>query len=291
MEKYHFLSLCYLLCTWDITLPTQAYLLSNICGNNQNADTLIHGDSQNAVNNFVHDIREKKKFDLYGDNINHIGGCRRPAGQNRHRQGRVYDDVIWILDCWDPLECTMIDTEEHQRDILKLIPFSSSPSGHVHVKTVLLPIDEHNTVSYTFLPDATHKSIFFVTSLLTGCSVFVAKPENSNCNLIVMHTNYFCGSSPHTDYNNKQAMAVLELVRETNKHCQYSVQSIRRWAADINRDTIVAQHYPYANNIFFYSMSYVNFIYGFKVGGASARWRFCIKGLHNGEPSENCFDI
>ncbi|XP_045205303.2 uncharacterized protein LOC123557725 [Mercenaria mercenaria] len=291
MEKYHFLALCFLLYTLDITLPTQAYLLSNICENNQNADTLIHGDSQNAVNNFAHVISEKRKFDLYGDNETYIGGCRRPALENRHRKGWEYDNVIWVLDCWDPVECLMIETEEYQRDALKLLPFSSSPSGHVNVKTVMLPIDLLTTTSYTFLPDATQKSIFFVTSLLTGCSVFVAKPENSNCNIIVMHSNFLCSSSRRTDYNHKQAMVALESIRKTNKYCTYTVQSIRRWAADINRDIIVEAHYPYANNIFFYSMSYVNFLYGYKVGGVSARWRFCIKGLHNGEPAEHCIDI
>ncbi|XP_053400071.1 uncharacterized protein LOC123559159 [Mercenaria mercenaria] len=204
MKKYHFLILCFMFCTGEIPLSTKAFVLnSNICGTNQNANTLIHGDSQNAINNFAHVISHKRMFDLYGDNENHAVGCRKSAGQYKHRKGRLYDGSTWTLDCWDPVECTMIETVEHGRDTLKLLPFSSSSSGHVNVETVLLPIDEHNTVSYTFLPASTQKGIFFVTALLTGCSVFVAKPDNLNCNLIVMHSNYFCTSSSTTDFNHK----------------------------------------------------------------------------------------
>lgn len=189
------------------------------------ADPWIHGDSQNAVQNFLVVIRNKGVFAVKGDTTTQSDGCRRNADMYKHRKGHWYHDRIWTIDCWEPLECKMLDDYSQGYSFLKLIPESVHSANPDKVRTVLLPLDEHETSSYTFLPSTTRDNIMFVTSMLSGCSVFVAKPNSPTCNLITIHTNYRCKDpSTSVDFNHFQAMAVLEEIQQTNNQCRYQIE-------------------------------------------------------------------
>ncbi|XP_045205306.2 uncharacterized protein LOC123557728 [Mercenaria mercenaria] len=277
-----------ILCIGYLTDVNEAWLFtrpSSICQNNQNADPLIQGDNHNAVRNFLRVISDKGGFDLIGDTLLQTGGCRRTISEDKHRKGRFYNDRMWTLDCWEPAECTIAEDGM----FFKLIPVSTRTSLSVKARTVLLPLDEHETSSYTFLPMVTRDNILFVTAMLTGCSFFVAKPNNMNCNLVVIHTNYRCQdtSATGTDYNHLQAMAVLEEVQSTNPSCRYHID--RRWAVDYWRSAIEAAGHDYRRKIYYYSIDNgADFLYGSYLSG---RWQFCIKIARPNAPSETCFFI
>ncbi|KAH3851015.1 hypothetical protein DPMN_093492 [Dreissena polymorpha] len=130
----------------------------------------------------------------------------------------------------------------------------------------------------------------FVTALLTGCSVFVATPDNWNCNIIVMHANWFCDrpGSEGNDANHVQATYVLQQVQSTNQRCKYQIQ--RRWAAETKRPDIETHNYHYSDNITYYRMYNVFFVYGYNLGGWR-KWQFCLKELANSPQQEKCNEI
>ncbi|XP_053400072.1 uncharacterized protein LOC123557727 [Mercenaria mercenaria] len=265
---------------------------ASICNDNRGSSRLISGDNSNAVNNFLQILRRTNTFDFIGDYISHQG-CRRHIGQYVHR---IYmDDRTWVLDCWEPTECTLVEERYRDRNTLRLIQKSIWPLQSLvrtQVNTVLLPIDERNTISYTFLPYASQRSVMFVTSLLSGCSVFVATPDNRNCNIIVMHANYFCKTNEREedDNNHNQATLVIEQVQHTNPHCRYQIQ--RRWSSDHKRSNIERHNYHYKDNIVYYRIEAIyNFVYGYNLGGHERNWRFCIKELNTSPRQEICNDI
>ncbi|XP_053400067.1 uncharacterized protein LOC123559157 [Mercenaria mercenaria] len=267
---------------------------ASVCADNRGSSRLISGDNSNAVNNFLQILRRINTFDFLGDNVNHQG-CRRHIGQYVHRKGIYMDDMTWVLDCWEPTECTLVEERGQHRNTLRLIQRSSFPLQSLlrtQVNTVLLPIDERNTISYTFLPYVSQRGILFVTALLTGCSVFIATPDNINCNIIVMHANRFCRSNEpeDDDDNHKQATFVIQQVQSTNQQCRYQIQ--RRWSSDHKRANIERHNYHYNDNIVYYRiMAGLNFVYGYNLGGQGRRWQFCVKELQDSPRQEICHEI
>ncbi|KAH3729786.1 uncharacterized protein LOC127853082 isoform X2 [Dreissena polymorpha] len=155
---------CSIFCVWSF-VDVNAFLLedpSPICRTNQDADPLINGDSQNAVRNFLRAINDKGFFAVRGDTQHTTGGCRREIGDKKHR--RLYHNRMLTLDCWEPSECTMVEDGE----FFQLIPTTSLNRMPVRSRTVPLPLDEHETASYTFLPMVSRHNILFVTAMLSG---------------------------------------------------------------------------------------------------------------------------
>ncbi|XP_053400070.1 uncharacterized protein LOC123559158 isoform X2 [Mercenaria mercenaria] len=263
----------------------------SVCEDNRGSGRFIRGDNSKTINYFLRILRRKKTFDFMGDNKNHEG-CRRMIGKYVHRKGfYVNDTTMVILDCWEPTECTLIEERGERRDTLRLVPKSVMNFVFwTRVNTVLLPIDERNTISYTLLPYVSQRSILFVTSLVSGCSVFVATSDNIDCSIIVMHANHFCRNFEDDDDNHEQAMSVIAQVQITNQQCKYRIQ--RRWASDHKRPNIEKHNYYYSDSIVYYRiMAGINFVYGYILGGHGRKWQFCVKELQDSPRQEICKEI
>ncbi|KAH3885813.1 uncharacterized protein LOC127841086 [Dreissena polymorpha] len=278
-----------------INLGLLAAVGASVCADNRASSGLIDGDDGNAVNDFLKVLRRTKIFILQGDNVNH-NGCRKSIGQFVFRERLKENNQTWTLDCWEPTVCTLVKETDQYPNTLRLVPIvkkSSNPFNswvRTQVNTVLLPIDERNTISYTFIPYVSQRSAMFVTALLTGCSVFVATSDIPiwDCNIIVMHANWFC-SSEGNDENHVQATYVLQQVQATNQRCKYQIR--RRWSADSKRKAIETHNYHYSNNITYYRKSVpYNFVYGYNLGGWR-KWQFCLKELDNSAQQEKCNEI
>ncbi|XP_060574345.1 uncharacterized protein LOC132732024 [Ruditapes philippinarum] len=265
----------------------------SICETNRDSRTLIQGVDSNVVNKFLQLLHQTNTFNFQGDNINHANGCRREMQRFVHKKGHFdkATDKTWILDCWEPVECVLVDGELHGMYTIEVVPSTRlNTLFGTNAKAVLLPLDERNSISYTFLPFVQQRSSLFVTALLSGCSVFVATAGNENCNIIVMHANRFCSRNEpkDDDDNHKQAMFVLEQVNLLNEQCNYQIQ--RRWSSDHKRNNIKRHDYHYPVVYYRVNAGY-NFIYGYNLGGLHSRWHFCVKELHPSPQPERCNQI
>lgn len=287
MRKYHCKEAFVLFCLGHLFFFTEA--VSHACETNEDAYFLIEGDTENAVRNFLSVIHNENVIMLSGDSPVHKGGCRASNQQNKNRKQRTHDGRMWILDCWEPFECKMIEEIRSFR----LLPTTASSTAPVQVRTVFLPLDQTETSAYTFLPLITEDNVLFVTSLLSGCSFFVAKPnpDQYHCNLIIIHTNYRCDERPRNyDYNYHQAIASLEEVQSTNPRCRYQIE--RRWAENQWRSVIDAAGYHYPTQYYdFSSKGYYSFLYGHRLGITTSAWTICIKLLQNDVPTDICYAV
>lgn len=179
------------------------------------ANSLITGNSNNdAWNKLIAQIKQKSNtFTLLGDNTNYNGGCRQSADRYKRRIERHSGNLTLELHCWAPVQCIASFKEISKMDALILTPVPipvMSDLSRAPIQAILLTLDMHRSVSYTFLPFVAYTRMLFVTSILTGCDVILATPNNVNCNLIIMHTNYMCDEDPpRLDYGQLQAEAVL----------------------------------------------------------------------------------
>ncbi|XP_060605497.1 uncharacterized protein LOC132758000 isoform X1 [Ruditapes philippinarum] len=279
----------------DIFLIITVGLLSvtgaSICETNKDANAFIGGNNIDVTNNFLHLLREKKGFLIAGDQNNHEDGCRKEMQRFLHQKGHFENGTMWRLDCWDPVECDFVAGEWKDVYTIRAAPKNNLLSFfRMRPKAVLLPIDGHNRVSYTFLPYVQRTSSIFVTSMLSGCSVFVATADNEYCNIIVMHANRFKGHNEpkDDDDNHKQAMFVLEKVNLLTEQCNYQIQ--RRWSSDHKRSNIERHDYNYPVVYYRLNAGY-NFIYSYNLGGQHSRWQFCVKELHPSPQPEICSQI
>lgn len=275
----------------DIFLIITVGLLSvtgaSICETNRDANAYVEGNNIDVTNNFLRLLREEKNFVFSGDNINNEYGCRKEMHEYLHQKGHFENGTTWTLDCWDPVECDM--DEGIWKGIYEIRAYQKNSFYKKLPKAILLPIDGHNRISYTFLPYVPRTNSIFVTSMLSGCSVFVATAGNDYCNIIVMHANRFCSryEPDDDDDNHKQAMFVLERVNPLNEQCNYQIQ--RRWSSEHKRDNIErhAYHYP----VVYYTLhDFFNFIYGYRIG-CQHNWQFCVKELHPESEPPICHTI
>lgn len=266
---------------------------TSVCEDNRNARSLIGGDNSNAVNNFIQFLRSTNTFLFFGDNDSHDRSCRRTMQPFIHRKDHLENETMWILDCWEPVECLLVPGQIQGTSIHAVPRTWTSTLNNllsIRVNAVLLPIDQHNTITYTFLPQVPSRSALFVTSMLSGCSVFVATAGNINCNIIVMHSNRRCrhNEPEDDDDNHKQAMFVLENVHSVDQRCRYQIN--RRWAVDFKSENIDRHNYQYPTVYYRMSVGY-NFFYGYNLGGNNRRWQFCKKELDRAPLREICHEI
>ncbi|XP_060605500.1 uncharacterized protein LOC132758000 isoform X3 [Ruditapes philippinarum] len=274
----------------DIFLIITVGLLSvtgaSICETNKDANAYIEGNNIDVTNKLLGLLRETEYFFFAGDNISHEDGCRKEMDKYLHQKGHFENGTTWNLDCWETVECDIEEVEWKGTYTLRAVQKHSLLSFYRKLpKAILLPIDGHNRISYTFLPYVPRTNSIFVTSMLSGCSVFVATAGNENCNIIVMHANRFCSryEPDDDDDNHKQAMFVLERVNPLNEQCNYQIQ--RRWSSDLKSSNI-ERHYQVVN----YSSNFGNFIYGYNLG-CQHNWQFCVKELRPRSEPPICHTI
>lgn len=202
-----------------------------------------------------------------------------------HHQEQIVNNKTWKLQCWQPAHCRIKYSDQQGHLRIELLPDDNKPEGRtfnlfnrlfptVSVRTLLLPY-ERDTISYTFLPfDIKQSSMFFVTSLLSGCEVFVARPNNSNCNLVVLHANkYNQIQIDGTDYHYRQTIAALERLNGMNNLCQYIIS--KRWAPS-DHESFIEERYNYSSQTHYYNIKKWNFLFAFNYGN-NAGWQFCLK--------------
>ena len=233
-------------------------------------------------------------FDLRGDNPSIPEDrrfCKSSILSLRENQHQTSGNFTWLLECWRPSHCIIKDQTSTNSRTFDLLPdddrwlsVARNSLALVNLKsisarTLVLPYNR-DTVSYTFLPLFIGRSgAFFVTSMLSGCGFFIAKPDNSNCNVIVLHANVYCRDvvNDNIDYHHLQAMAVLERVHGMNDQCRYKLNI--RWAPDHHKPVIdkTFEEYHYEKEVQYYRMDRLHFIYAYNFGGFKDKWMFCIK--------------
>ena len=226
----------------------------------------------------------------------------------RENQQQPSGDFTWNLECWRPLQCVIEDQTATLGNMFDLIPDHNRGENRfislvrssmarvgflpVSARTMVLPWSR-DMVTYTFLPLSIGGSaVFFVTSMLSGCGVFVAKPDKPNCNLIVLHANVYCRNmvTDDVDYHHFQGKAVLEKVNSMNDQCQYRLSV--RWAPSDHEPVIdqTLQGYHYEQQVQYYRGNYYHFLYAFNYGGFLDKWMFCIKTIALSR-AKGCFYI
>ena len=236
-------------------------------------------------------VLSRTQFDfLYGDVQAGSDYCRDSLGSLVHHQTRATGDVTWHLECWEPAHCIIEDRANQDISMIALVPDSNTINSYMSVvkrlrasrisgRTLLLPWNR-DVVTYAFLPlriGAT--TMTFVTSVLSGCGFFVARPDNLNCNLVVFHANVYCRVvvEDNVDYHHQQAIAAIEEIHAMNSRCRYQIY--RRWAPEHHQQVIAVENYHYSDKIHYYSMRYHNFLYSYNFGGFFDIWQFCIRGI------------
>ena len=247
-----------------------------------------------SLNNLVRIINiNTNKIYMTGDSTHRDGSC---ISLNRHLmeiQKQTSGNETWTLECWGPLQCIIEIRERAGFSEFNLIPddFTGASmrltDGMISPRTLFLPLTTHDTVSYTFLPLSIGRiAAFFMTSILSGCGFFVAKPVDNkvNCNLIAIHANVFCRNvvNDDVDYHHRQAVAVLDRVHPMNDQCRYKLSA--RWAPSHHKPVIsksTLPEYHYENEVQYYEFpgGGVFLLYAYNFGGNIDEWTFCIISL------------
>lgn len=305
MPEKSVIGLCMLLCVGSLFKTINA----SPCQTNQDVRHLIKTENAQTLDELRRAIDniDTLNFALLGDNPSYPQDprfCKSSILSMKEKQPSGND--TWKLECWRPSQCIIEDQTATTINAFTLLPDDLWRRFHrtartflnflnlkttISARTMVLPYNR-NTVTYTFLPLFIGRmAAFFVTSLLSGCGFFVAKPDKI-CNLIVLHANVYDRDVERdgVDYNHLQALEVLKMVDPMNKQCWYRLSI--RWAP-YNHEPVInktLEVYQYGREVQYYNNKNLHFLYAFNDGGLKDRWKFCIKTLSS-EGVKECFYI